>query len=319
MGGAAAFTDGIRKIHQQGERVILYVEPFIIYQASQIGMQNGVKWEGHDLLGAFDRWYPGHYKMVAPFVPWQDYMVSVAERLVRDYGADGIFLDSYGWQMNWQVRVGTGTKLYAPQEYNLGVLQLAGRVRSAIQAIKPDAVVMGETTAGPLVHVWDGGLSADFGFESSRGITKIVASPVRYGMPEENIFSNGRNLNELHQVYAAGHNLALCCGLAAFMYANAAHIRTLVELRQKYQDVLVHGTQAYQPRTDSIDIAAYFYEGIDNQIIKKTLRAQKDTSWKDLITGKITSTNGASLPARPPNGIQVLLKVPRLILIRWSR
>jgi hypothetical protein len=324
LGGAAAFIDGIRKIHQQGGKVILYVEPFIIYQASQIGMQNGAKWEGHDLLGAFDRWYAGNYKMVAPFVPWQDYVVSVAERLVRDYGADGIFLDSYGWQMNWQVKVGTGSKLYSPQEYNLGVLQLTARVRSAIQAIKPDAVVMGETTAGPLVHVWDGGLSADFGFLSSQGITKIVASPVRYGIPEENIFSNGRNLNELHQVYAAGHNLALCCDWpGTFMYANIAHIRTLVEIRQKYKDALIHGKQAYQPGTGSTDIVAYFYEGSDNQVITVantsgtnysgpiTLReSEANTSWKNLITGNVTAANATSLPvALPPEGILILLKV----------
>jgi hypothetical protein len=166
LGGAAAFTDGIRKIHQQGGRVILHVEPFIIYQASQIGQQNGSAWEGHDLLGAFDRWYPGNYKMVAPFVPWQDNLVSVAQRLVRDYGADGIFLDSYGWQMNWQVAVGASSKYYSPQEYNLGVLQLTTRIRSAIRTINPEAAVMGETTAGPLVHVWDGGLSADAGLST---------------------------------------------------------------------------------------------------------------------------------------------------------
>lgn len=323
LGGPQAFKDGIAKIHRQGGRVILYVEPFIIYQYSQVGMQHGAQWEGHDLLGAFDRWYPGNFKMAAPYTPWQDYLVGVAQRLVRDYGADGIFLDSYGWQMNWQVRVGTDNKFYSPQEYNLGVLQLVSRVRSSIQAIKPDAVVMGETTAGPLVHVWDGGLSADFGFETSRGITKIVASPVRYGMPEENIYSNGRDLNELQQIYAAGHNLALCCNWpGTFMNKSAPEIRTLLEIRQKYKDALVYGQQAYQPQTDSMDIAAYFYAGSKDQIItvvnttdrnysgSLTLRAtEANSSWQELVAGSVTTATGTSLPVNlPPQGILVFLR-----------
>ena len=323
LGGAAAFTNGISSIHQQGGRVILYVEPFIIYDYSQIGLQDGAQWEGHDPLGDFDRWYPGNYKMVAPFGPWQDYVVSVAQRLVGEYGADGIYLDSYGWQMNWRVRVGTGSQMYSPQEYNLGVLQLTNRVRSAIQAIKPDAVVMGETTAGPLVHVWDGGLSADFGFLSNQGITAIVASPVRYGIPEQNIFSNGKDLNGLHQVYAAGHNLALCSYWpGTFMYDNAAHIRTLVEIRQKYKDALIYGQQAYQPQTSSEDVVAYFYDGTDNQIITVvntsnqnysgsiTMRASEaNTSWQDLIAGNVVTANGTSMPVDlSSEGILILLK-----------
>jgi hypothetical protein len=326
LGGAAAFKDGIDKIHQQGGRVILYMEPFIIYQYSKIGMQNGVQWEGHDPLGDFDRWYPGNYKMVASFVPWQDYISGVAQRLVRDYGADGIFLDSFSWQMNWQVRVGSGSQYYSLQAYNLGVLQLVQNVRSAIQAVKPDAVVLGETTAGPVAHVWDGGLSADFARQwgAYRGpITKIVASPVRYGIPQVNIYSNGLDLNELYQVYAAGHNMALCCYWpGTFMYDHAAQIRTLVEIRQKYKDALIYGQQAYQPQTGSIDIAAYFYAGTDNQIITVvntsnqnysrsiTLRASEaNTGWQDLVTGSVTIANGTSLPVSLlPEGILVLLK-----------
>ena len=326
FGGAVALKDGIAKIHQQGGRIILYLEPFIISQYSQIGMQNGARWEGHDPLGDFDRWYPGNYKMVAPFVPWQDYLAGVAQRLVRDYGADGIFLDSYSWQLNWQVRVGNGSRYYSPQAYNLGVLQLTQRVRSAIQAIKPDAVVLGETTAGPIAHVWDGGLSADFARDwgTHRGpITKIVASPVRYGLPQVNFLSNGLNLNELYQIYAAGENLALCCNWAGtFMNQHADQIRTLVEIRKKYKDALIYGAQAYQPQTDSVDIAAYFYAGTNHQILTVvntsnqsyagsiTLRgSEANTSWQDLVGGSSATANGASLPVSlAPEGILVLLK-----------
>ena len=325
-GGAAAFKDGIAKIHQQGGRIILYLEPFIINKDSQIGMQNGAQWEGHDPFGDFDRKYPANYKMVAPFGPWQDYLIGVAQRLVRDYGADGIFLDSYSWQLNWQVRVGSSRQYYSPQAYNLGVLQLTRRLRAAIQAIKPDAVVLGETTAGPIAQVWDGGLSADFAraWGAYRGpSTKLVAAPVRYGLPQVNFISNGTNLNELYQVYAAGENLALCCDWAGtFMNQNANQIRTLVGIRQQYKDALIYGQQDYQPQTDNVDIAAYDYAGADHQILTVvntadtrysgtlTLRASDaDSHWQDLIGGGSDAANGTSLAVSlAAGGILVLLR-----------
>jgi hypothetical protein len=326
LGGAAALKDGIAKVHQQGGRVILYVEPFIISQYSHIGNLNGPQWEGHDALGDFDRWYPTNYKMVAPFGPWQDYLVGVAQRLVRDYGADGIFLDSYSYQLNWQVRVGGGDQYYSPQAYNLGVLQLTQRIRTAIQTVKPDAVVLGETTSGPIARVWDGGLSADFSRQwgpHRAPTTKLVAAPVRYGLPQVNFMSNGLNINELHQIFAAGENLALCCNWpGTFMNQHASEIRSLVGIRRQYKDALIYGEQAYQPQTDDVNLAAYFYAGTDHQIITVvntsdaayagalTLRtSEANTAWQDLVGGSSSTANGTSLPVRlAAQGILVLLK-----------
>jgi hypothetical protein len=45
--------------------------------------------------------------------------------------------------------LGLSTRQYNPKQYSQGVLELADKVRAAIQSIKPDAVLMGETTAGP--------------------------------------------------------------------------------------------------------------------------------------------------------------------------
>ena len=102
--------------------------------------------------------------MVAPFAGWQNQLVSIAERLVGQYDADGIFLDSYAWQMNRPMRNNANEIFYTAQQYSQGVLDLPGLVRSAIRRIKSNAIVMGETTAGPIARHWDGGLNADFGF-----------------------------------------------------------------------------------------------------------------------------------------------------------
>lgn len=323
MGGSAALKDGIRAVHDQGGKVLMYLEPFIIYQYSQIAFRFlpvipfflRDLWGGLDPLRNLYRHYDDdktpeldNYTMVAPFVPWQDEVVSIAQRLVRDYGADGILLDSWGWQMNWPMTTLIENKLYSPKEYSQGVLTLADRVRAAVQAIKRDAVVIGETTSGPLSHHWDGGLSADFAWLKKRNRNRIIASPVRYGMPQVNFISNGTNLNELHQIFAAGHSLALCCNFPGefinlphppdspppprspnFIYENAAEIKNLVCIRQTYKDALIYGAQSYQPVTGDKEVAAYFYQGAQNRII--TIVNTKDTPYEGSVILKSSEAN----------------------------
>jgi hypothetical protein len=209
--------------------------------------------------------------------------------------------------------------LHTPQEYNRGVLTVADRVRSAIQAIKPDAVVIGETTAGPIARHWDGGLSADFAWMAGINQQKILGSPVRYGAPEVNFMSNGRNLNELNQIYAAGHNLALCDAQLSW----ASYIQPLVRIRQHYKDALIYGRQSYQPTTGDKDVVAYYYEGSQNRLITAvntsgqrhytgslTLRtADAGSTWQDLLTDEVFKIHDEKLTVKiPPDGLRVLLR-----------
>jgi hypothetical protein len=64
--------------------------------------------------------------------------------------------------MNWPLQTDEEKVLYSSLEYREGVLTLARRVRDSVRAIKPDAIVMGESTSGAMGRVWDGGLSADW-------------------------------------------------------------------------------------------------------------------------------------------------------------
>jgi hypothetical protein len=308
LGGEPALIDGIRNVHEQGGRILLYVEPFIIYQYSEIASRSGADWGAQHPDGSPFSNYPRNIEMVAPFVPWQDYIVSIVQRLIRDYGADGIFLDSYAWQFVWPMKAVQEQRLYSPVEYANGVIRLTERVRNAVQAINAQAVVFGETTAGPIARHWDGGMSAYFGF-GGIPTSPLTASPVRYGIPEIGWFSNGKNINELHQVFAAGHGLALCNANFGFMSDNADHIRRLVEIRRQYADALVRGRQTYQPQTTSNEVAAYHYVGDEHEMltvvntsesmshmIDITLRgSDADTTWADLINNVIIPANGATL------------------------
>jgi len=317
LGGIPAFVEGIQAIHQQGGKIVVYVEAFIILNTSQIGQEKGRLWGGRDSAGEFWAQYRNNYSMPSFYKPWQDYLVKVCEKLVRDYGVDGIFLDSWAWRMNLAMKTEEEGILHTPKEYNQGVLTVADRVRSAIQAIKPDAVVIGETTAGPIARHWDGGLSADFAWMAAINQQKILGSPVRYGAPEVNFMSNGRNLNELNQIFAAGHSLALCDAQLPW----AAYIKPLVHIRQEYKDALIYGKQAYQPATGDKDVAAYYYEGSKNRLITAvntsaqrhytgslTLpAAEAGSTWQDLLTEEVYKSKDGKLTLKiPPDGLRVL-------------
>ena len=90
LGGEQALIEGVAAIHAKGGRVIVYVEPFIIYKFSNIAATSGVQWEGMKDPKTPLTTYPDNHTMVAPFWPWQEHVVKVARRLVEKYGVDGI-------------------------------------------------------------------------------------------------------------------------------------------------------------------------------------------------------------------------------------
>jgi hypothetical protein len=319
LGGVSAFEDGIKAVHDRGGKVIVYVEAFIISYFSHIGREKGAAWGGRDASGELYAHYRNNYSMVASHVPWQDYVVDVAKRLVGEYGVDGIFLDSWAWRMNWPMKNQEEGILYTSKQYSQGVLTLADKVRAAIQAIKPEAVLIGETTAGPITRHWHGGLSADFAWMAEINQQRLLASPVRYGIPEVNFMSNGRTLNELNQVFAAGHNLALC----DIHLPLANYIKPLVEIRQRFKDALIYGAQVYQPSTGNSDVAAYYYRGSTNRLITAVnTSAQRnysgtlvlenddaDGTWQDLVSNETIKAYDHKLQLKiPAGGLRVLVE-----------
>ena len=307
LGGPEAFTNGIRQVHERGGRVILYVEPFIVFWYSQLGKDKGKAWAGRDRSGSLYHQYPQNYSMISSLEPWRKFLVDKSRMLVKDYGADGIYLDSWGWQMNWPMQAASDRGLSTALEYSLGVLDLAKQVREAIRSVHADAIVMGESTSGALSRYWDGGLSADFAWLAAQNQRRMIGSPVRYGIPEVNIFTNGRNLNELNQVFAAGHSLAL---LNANL-PNAEYIRKLVRIRQEYKDALIHGRQVGQPKTGNDSVPAYYYRGSIHHVVTvvNTVAnpysgdimigpaSERQSNWLNLLTGEMLATSNGKLHA----------------------
>jgi hypothetical protein len=331
LGGMASLHAGIDEVHHTLDahgvpgRVILYLEPFVVHEKSAVGNAHGELWGGR---------FPGEDVWV-PFPPdgiamsqangeWQQYVVQKAADLVRQTGADGIFLDSAGWRLGLPVETKQEVVLNSPLENAMGVLNLADRVRTAIQAISPnhDAVVLSENTAGPMWRHVDGGVSADFN-PSGGGFTgvdtlggRLLTSPIRYATPQINVFSNGTDLNELNQVFAVGHNLALCTNWGStWMQANAAYIQTLVQARKDLAPALVHGSQISQLDVpgDQGSVVVYSYTGSPNVVnvlnagttafrgtIPIHALMQPNTIWRDRLNGDLFAVTVGGLNISVP-------------------
>jgi hypothetical protein len=206
----------------------------------------------------------------------------------------------------------------------MGVLDLADRVRVAIRSEVPDAVVLAETTSGPMFRHIDAGVSADF-HDSTPGFTgtstiggRLLTSPIRYALPQVTFFSNGQDLNQLNQVFATGHSLALCANWGSnFMTDNAQYIKGLVLSRHNLASALVHGQQVAQQDLTGNDgslAVAYSYAGSPPVVTVLNPNAtaftgtipphslmQPGTQWKDVFTQEqftVTSA-GVSIAIQP--------------------
>ena len=263
LGGEEAFIEGIRLVHQEGGRIIVYVEPYIIFFFSEIGRTKGIRWAAHTKDGMVDGSYSLCYTMQPANKAWQDEVVKICERLVEQYDVDGILLDSLGWQWNHLFYTLSEKVMYTMDEYNVGLLTLSTRVRKAIRAIKPDAVVLSESGAGLMIGRNDGGFTADYCWSNATGNDYVLESPTKYAYPSASLYSAGRTLNSIHQVFATGYSFALC----DYWQEYKDEIKALVTLRQEYKDALIYGKQSVLPETGNAKLAAYIYSGKENEIL----------------------------------------------------
>jgi hypothetical protein len=332
LGGESDLAAAVASAHASNFRVILYLEPFLIYRTSAVGNAFGPLW-GSRLDGASAVWTPfgddSGIGMSQANGEWQDYVVQTARRLIQTTKADGIFLDSAGWRLNIASETKQEVVRNSSIENAMAVLDLVDRVRRAIRMEVPDAVVLSETTSGPMYRHVDGGVSADL-YDSGPAFTgtktidgRLLTSPIRYALPQVTFFSNGEDLNQLNQVFAIGHGLALCTNWSPgtlfpdFIFDNAQYIRGLVKARQDLASALVHGAQAAQQDltgTDGSLAVAYSYAGSppvvtvlnpNEKVFTGTIPPhglmQPGTRWEDVFTREqfIVTSSGVSISIPP--------------------
>jgi len=238
-GGAAGLRKAVDQVHANNGHVILYLEPYAAAKTSVLMLQGpGPGWvaqPGPPLPTTNSGPCPSCLAITD--TAWQDYLIYRAVNLVKETHVDGFFLDSWGWQMNWPVEPSSERVAYTSQQWSAAAMRFVDRLRIAIQAVNPNAIVMGENNTGEFPAHWDGGSAADLNFwngsndfQQDDGL--LWASPVRYAMPLANFFVNGSGIQTRHtsttdacgtpnqhfnataissinQVIASGHNLAL--------------------------------------------------------------------------------------------------------------
>lgn len=263
LGGEEDFKIGIKKLHDKGGKVIVYIEPFIIHKDSEFGKKFGDKLAVRHPNGELMEFYKDNYTMNPYSSIWREKLKDLFKRYIIEYDVDGIFLDSYSWRMNKTFTTKEEGRQRTALEYSKGVIDLVEDLHSYARKLKSDVIVMGETTSGPVWQHWDGGLSADFAWHVYDNKGRIVASPIRYGNPNVNFMSNGLNKAEMNQIYAAGHNLALCGSQMRY----ADYIKRLLDIRREYKDALMYGSVSYQPFCDDETVAAYRYHGEKNDLL----------------------------------------------------
>jgi hypothetical protein len=327
--GTSALIAGIQSVHDQGGRVIGYLESFIMSQNSQKGVAVGADWQaqrGPDFLSwtdpscssanycDYNQWwctpehpYEGNYDFAPSYSVWQDYVVSVAKRMVCDYHMDGVDLDSMGWTFNRPEKVAKEGVSYTAQQWSEGDLHLVDRVRAAIRACRPDAVVISESGAGQLWQHEDGGLASDLannGFPfRCENQQQLRGSVTRYSTPV-NLFGGGQTVDEMNHIYAAGHNLALgrvWTDPALTSPPQTNHLHQLVATRRCYKDALVYGRQLYMPSTGDPAAQAYVYRGASQEVMTAVTSSWGTSSLNLGLSADDANSSWAEILSTPDN------------------
>jgi hypothetical protein len=125
LGGEAALVRGIKGIHDKGGKVIIYLDPMVLYYESVLGIRNGKDWAAILPSGSYHMIMFLNYTMMPTFSLWRKHILNVAERFIGTYGADGIYLDSYGWKFNIaDLKNSIDNRKYDFEEWNTAIYSL---------------------------------------------------------------------------------------------------------------------------------------------------------------------------------------------------
>jgi hypothetical protein len=146
-GGWAGFRAAVERVRQRGVRVGYYIEGYLLDERGKLGQAHGREWQMIDAHGRGMRWPNSTELYVCLAVePWQQVQAATYAHMVERMDADGMYLDELGfagaWKWCWSLNHGhrsPGSSLQAEQA-------LTRRVREAMSAVKPEAVLYTEDT-----------------------------------------------------------------------------------------------------------------------------------------------------------------------------
>lgn len=225
LGGAEALREGVKKIHELGGRIILYIEPFIVTRTSEVGRRYGPDWCMKDTDGRPKTYYGNakYYLMwPAEGSGWTEYICGVTERLVRDFEVDGFHLDSYGCQ--WGLEDGDTRH---KGSFNQGAIDLVRKMRRRIQAIRPDAIIMLECCERTeLLEECDGGQIESGAWQYSP--VKVLNEKPWVASARYKAFTSHYSMVEIDKILDMGYNLSL----SPWWFVNATTDKDLEDMHK---------------------------------------------------------------------------------------
>ncbi|UCD29147.1 MAG: hypothetical protein JSV03_01290 [Planctomycetota bacterium] len=204
-GGERAFRDGIAALKNQGGRIILYLEAFIISRKTEFGRRVGPSWAMMDEKGNFYSYYDtgDRFYLMYPGEGsgWTDHIISVAAEFARKYKIDGVHLDSYGLQWNWRDYNPQHSNGKDPNSFNRGTIKLVKRMRAEMRKYNPEAVVILEGAEHTeLLDVCDGA--------QIESLAVLKKKPWWF-QGKYPIYTSGFELAEMKAILDEGYQLAL--------------------------------------------------------------------------------------------------------------
>ncbi|MBR4941694.1 MAG: hypothetical protein IKZ19_06825 [Clostridia bacterium] len=147
LGGKEALRRGVELAHEKGKKVMLYVEGLIVPRESDLFkvIPQAENWKYMNPDGSNDGpyTYDGFVHMCCGSEEWQDHLANTCARLVADTGVDGIRLDSFAFY-HWPC-YDPAHHHHSPFDCNKWMIRLLKKVRSAVTAVKPDAILATES------------------------------------------------------------------------------------------------------------------------------------------------------------------------------
>lgn len=144
-GGTNAFREAISGIREQGIRVGLYIEGYLLQEKGRLGRTHGRDWQIITRGGDPLYWPDSTEMMICSHVPaWRDVQAGTYAARVRELGVDGMYLDQFGFanvgKDCWSPKHGHGV----PGCTVAGEFGLTRAVRRRLNATKQGTVLYTE-------------------------------------------------------------------------------------------------------------------------------------------------------------------------------
>jgi hypothetical protein len=151
-GGLPPFKDETKRIQDKETKLTVYINQRFNWYKTKIGQSHGKEWAqmvrpgeyNMDFMAPGQGWDPGEgWNECIYNEGWQDYLIKTCERLVKDTGMDGVYLDEMAYLFpcynpgHSHYQKG---EVYSPELF----ARLMTGVTEAMRKYNPEAILMGE-------------------------------------------------------------------------------------------------------------------------------------------------------------------------------